>query len=330
MSLINEALKRADADKGQRPTLAARQAAATPHAGATPAGTGAAAEARPTSWAAKQNPAPPQGAPPSAPPHAAATPEAAATRGDRWPALQAAALGAALLLVALAGLGLWRSMSPAPRDAAAEIARAPAAADPARASPAEPRATASPQPALAAMPRGDAPPASTVEAGEARPTSWAAKQGPDPPRPVAADGPATPPRSDAPAAAPPAGATLRIDPLAAWGPRNIALAFDAAAGPTAPAASDARPTSWAANQDRAPATAPAPPATLAPATAPAPPDEAPRFTITSIVVRGKASTAIINGRVVGIGDTIDGARVLAITAHAVDLDTGGRRLTLRM
>jgi hypothetical protein len=90
--------------------------------------------------------------------------------------------------------------------------------------------------------------------------------------------------------------------------------------------------------------APAPPTGAAgpPATSPAPPpaapaqpaapavDDAARFKVTSLVATGKRATAIINGHVVGVGDTISGAKVLAITPHSVELDVGGRRVTLRM
>jgi len=48
------------------------------------------------------------------------------------------------------------------------------------------------------------------------------------------------------------------------------------------------------------------------------------------VVSGKVATAIINGRVVGVGDTIDGAKILAITRHSINVEINGHQATLRM
>ncbi|MCX5670065.1 MAG: hypothetical protein NTU94_01925 [Planctomycetota bacterium] len=55
-----------------------------------------------------------------------------------------------------------------------------------------------------------------------------------------------------------------------------------------------------------------------------------KFRLTSLAVGRKTPTAIINGRVVTVGDELEGAKVVAITASTVDLDIAGRRLILRM
>jgi MSHA biogenesis protein MshK len=81
-----------------------------------------------------------------------------------------------------------------------------------------------------------------------------------------------------------------------------------------------------------------PPAEPKPATRPSPPpppaapaeNELAKFKVSSVVVSGKVATAIINGRVVGVGDTIDGAKILAITRHSIDMEINGHPATLRM
>jgi biotin carboxyl carrier protein len=55
-----------------------------------------------------------------------------------------------------------------------------------------------------------------------------------------------------------------------------------------------------------------------------------KFRLTSLAVGRKTPTAIINGRVVTVGDEVEGAKVVAITASTVDLDIAGRHLILRM
>ena len=63
---------------------------------------------------------------------------------------------------------------------------------------------------------------------------------------------------------------------------------------------------------------------------PAPPDDAAKFHVTSIAVSPQSSTAVINGHIVTVGDTVDGARVVAITARTVELIVAGRRATLNL
>ncbi|MDT8439247.1 MAG: hypothetical protein RQ729_09600 [Wenzhouxiangellaceae bacterium] len=54
----------------------------------------------------------------------------------------------------------------------------------------------------------------------------------------------------------------------------------------------------------------------------------PRWQIHSVLVAAERRLAIINGRRVRVGDSIDGATVLAIDAVAVELQHAGRTLRL--
>jgi hypothetical protein len=74
-----------------------------------------------------------------------------------------------------------------------------------------------------------------------------------------------------------------------------------------------------------------PPSQPAPAAKPAEPeDDAARFKVSSIMVGPKSATAIINGRIVAVGDVIGQAKVLRITPSTVDLDVSGRRVQVGM
>ncbi len=56
---------------------------------------------------------------------------------------------------------------------------------------------------------------------------------------------------------------------------------------------------------------------------------APRYAVSAIFVSSARSVAILNGRRVGVGDQIEGARVVAISRDEVTLEVGGEELTLR-
>jgi hypothetical protein len=320
MSLINDALKRVDAEKGPR-----RPAPLGPPP--PPASPGKAALA-----------------PPLAP--AAALPREA----GRWRILQAAVLGAALVIVIVAGIVIWKMAG----DSPAQLAAAPAT--PAGRSPAAgggPSAALSPIVAAAssAAQKQIAPePPSRAAAHAAAPENSSAslvlrlagaKQGPkaEDSLPAAAnltdtvkDVFASPPtlfmdarKSQDPAA--PAGGDLPLTPaesrlatIDAVSPVRLATAF---AAPAAPAAGSPRP---AAPVGAPPASAPAaPPPPIA-----APAAETPKLKVTSIFYNARAPTAIINGQVIGVGDTIDGATVRSIAPRSIEVEFGGRRLTLRL
>ena len=56
---------------------------------------------------------------------------------------------------------------------------------------------------------------------------------------------------------------------------------------------------------------------------------APRYAVSAIFVSSARSVAILNGRRVGVGDEIEGARVVAIRRDAVTLEVDGEQLSLR-
>jgi len=73
--------------------------------------------------------------------------------------------------------------------------------------------------------------------------------------------------------------------------------------------------------------------TSQPETSPAPVSprtEAAKFTLSGILRIGGQSMATINGKLVGVGDTVDGGRVLAIESQSVELESAGQRFSLRM
>jgi len=310
MSLINEALRRADADKGSPPRSKTR-------------------------LGERAAPAPPAPAP--------APPRAAATQPQRWSALHVALLGAALVLAVGAGLCLWNMMGGSPTQWAAAPASRPAAASVAQAGrPAAP-------PAVSAL-------AQAAAAAEAR------KRGRlgDPPRPGPAPASPKPPAPDSPAPLPkdllaaqptyfvdaadaqPAGREPASEKVSGTLSRRVPDTFSdplptAPVSPLPPAgAAPAAPTPDEPKSEAQPGPPPAEPKPEAqPSTPPPPPaapaeDELAKFKVSSVVVSGKVATAIINGRVVGVGDTIDGAKVLAITRHSIDVKINGHQATLRM
>jgi len=198
------------------------------------------------------------------------------------------------------------------------------------------RSAATPQTATAAVSATTAPreDASTVEA--------------PPPAPVQPQKPAAASARARPAADPLKGAlaadlTYQMDADSVKGLSPSDRALGVGGQPMASAVPFAPPPS--------PPPAPAPPAASPPEPAPASaaPTGAPRanrretaepvvplldlqqkFRLTSLAVGHKTPTAIINGRVVTVGDEVEGAKVVAITASTVDLDIAGRRLILRM
>ena len=81
----------------------------------------------------------------------------------------------------------------------------------------------------------------------------------------------------------------------------------------------------------APAPAPvvAPPPVASPAVEPAPLDPA-DFQLGAILRSGEDSHVLINNQLVGVGDQIDGAKVVEIGKYHVTIEKDGKRLTLRM
>ena len=301
MSLINEALRRADADKGPRPRRAA----------------------------------PPPPAPAQAPPRAAAT------QPQRWSALHVALLGGALLLAVGAGFCLWNMMGGSPAQVAAAAASGPAAASVAQAT----RPTAAPAVSALAQAAAAAEARKRTAAQPPRPEPAPAspkRPAPDSPAPLSKDLLAAQPTRFIDAADPqPAGREPGSEKvsgtLSRRVPDNVSEPVPAAPVSRAPAVGAAA-AALAPEEPKSEAPPSPPPAERKPAARPSPPpplaapaeDELAKFTVSSVVVSGKMATAIINGRVVGVGDTIDGAKILAITRHSIDLEINGHQATLRM
>ena len=57
--------------------------------------------------------------------------------------------------------------------------------------------------------------------------------------------------------------------------------------------------------------------------------ESPRWEVTAILVSSGRRLAMVNNRLLGVGATIDGARIKAIYGNAVELDIQGRALVIR-
>jgi MSHA biogenesis protein MshK len=55
-----------------------------------------------------------------------------------------------------------------------------------------------------------------------------------------------------------------------------------------------------------------------------------RFVLSSVLVAGERRVAVVNDRVVSIGDVVDGARVTAIKPYAVTLALDAERLTVTL
>ena len=155
------------------------------------------------------------------------------------------------------------------------------------------------------------------------------------PSPIPAAGvprPASPGRAEAPATAPTPAAHIKESA----GPDRAQALRDAFAARAEDALEIQRLAVLSADasaRHAAPAPVPtaAPPSQPAPAAKPAEPeDDAARFKVSSIMVGPRAATAIINGRVVGVGDYLGQAKVLKITPRAVDLEVSGRRVQVGM
>jgi hypothetical protein len=301
MSLINDALKRVDAEKG--PSRPAPLGPPPP-----PASPGKAALAPPL-------PAP-----------AAALPR----EGGRWRTLQAAALGAALVIVAIAGIVIWKmagdspaqlAAAPAPSAALSPIVAATFSAAKKQIAPKPPSRAAAPE-------NSGASPVLRLAGAKQEPKAEDSLLAATNLTDTVKDVFASPPtlfldarKSQGPPAAPAVGdlpltpAESRLAAIDAVSPVRLAAAFTAPAF-AAVAASAGKPAV------SAPA-APPPPAA-------APAVETPKLKVTSIFYNARAPTAIINSQVIGVGDIIDGATVRSIAPRSVEVEFGGRRLTLRL
>ena len=121
-------------------------------------------------------------------------------------------------------------------------------------------------------------------------------------------------------------------------PRTGAPEAEDETSPATPPAKT-RPKAPAATSPKKPAVTPSAPAKTAPrkttpakakpVTPPAPIDTS-AFKITSIMVGSGRGLAIINGRPIREGDTIAGAKVVRITSRAVEIEVDGRRATIGM
>ena len=74
---------------------------------------------------------------------------------------------------------------------------------------------------------------------------------------------------------------------------------------------------------------PPPPPPTAPV-APPPPPEPPKLTLQGITSDGRVYEALINGVTVRTGESIEGARIVAIDSRGVRLMWQGQDLTLRL
>jgi hypothetical protein len=54
----------------------------------------------------------------------------------------------------------------------------------------------------------------------------------------------------------------------------------------------------------------------------------PRFVLTAVILSAERRVAIVNGAPRMLGDTVAGARIVAIEANAVRLDEGGNELVI--
>jgi len=83
-----------------------------------------------------------------------------------------------------------------------------------------------------------------------------------------------------------------------------------------------------------PAPAPEPMPAPEPAPVPAPVEEAvnwPALTLTAVIAgKGDSGSAIINKQVVGVGETIEGVKIIAIRGKTVEVELKGKTQTLRI
>ncbi len=157
-------------------------------------------------------------------------------------------------------------------------------------------------------------------------------------------------------ALPSSGSTLQIDPEVA---KRIASSLvppkGAAAGPGAgpkdegegepapaakpqtnkkkhplPAKADAKAASAKKDPPASPAPKPKPQTAEKKPPPAAPPVDTSHLKVSSIMLGPRGGTAIINGRPVGVGETVGGAKVIKITRRIVEVEINGRRATLRM
>ena len=56
----------------------------------------------------------------------------------------------------------------------------------------------------------------------------------------------------------------------------------------------------------------------------------PRFVVSAIIVSEDRRVAIVNGRRVGVGSSLSGARVISIEKDQLTLDLDGKRVTARL
>lgn len=220
-----------------------------------------------------------------------------------------------------------------PPSAPGPNAQAPASAVPAPTSPAPADALAGAERKPTDGPGAASTPSSQVAEKEWRPDGLAVG-GPSAPPPAKTETAATPdpqttakkpdppPTESAPAAKPGAPAKAPdAKPPVATAPNDA----DPKSEPKPP-----NPGDVPAPQSKPPPEKPAPEAKAPekPPT-PAPPDTS-AFKISSIMVGPRGGTAIINGQSVHVGDTIGGAKVLEITRREVLVEIGGQRVALRM
>ena len=336
MSLINEALKRADAQKERPP----EQPQATPPVATTPGATTPAA----TTPAATT----PVATTPVATTPAATTP---AVLPRRRSGLRMAVLaGAAVVLGAVALGWYWQDRGGAgPQQATAAGAQdAVAPQSPgARQSPQKksvtPASPAGPVARAARVPRAaekatpvvettEAPP-DTAKGGGIRAELWAdvPDYGLTAADAVEEGGALTPGGSSSEAMAGDLDALAVGDtaPSGAAPEMAIGLApLSIGAGSDKPAASDAPPR-LGAERPKTPAPAAKPGTADAPRAAKDAFDPS-KYRVSSIVVSAAGGTALVSGRPVRVGDTLGGATVVAITARAVEVECDGQRWTLRM
>jgi hypothetical protein len=301
MSLINDALKRADAQKEPPP----EPPQASPPVATTPAATT-----------------------PVAPTPVAPTPVATrlAVLPRRRAGLWMAVAAGTVVILGAAALGwFWHDRGGAgPQQAVAAQDEDAIAADPADdvESPEEEPAN----PALAAVPTAPAAPVAgeiaagpdTAKGGGLRAELWAAIPGYSL---IAADA-----VGDSGAMTPSDAIAENLDALAVGDNSPSGTAPDTAIGLTPPPIG-------AGPDYPAPREAPGPEAKPGTADAPRAAQTAfdpSKYRVSSIVVSAAGGTALINGRPVGVGDSLGSATVVAITARTVEVECGGQRWTLRM